>query len=63
MAKIKKAKLTEILKSHGLSEGFLSKFFGNIKKAKKEKEYEKLTKDPDFEKVLKKYNIKPVDWK
>lgn len=63
MTKIKKSKLTEILKSYGVSEGFLSKFFGNIKKSKKEKEYEKLTKDPEFEKVLKKYNIKPVDWK
>ena len=50
MAKIKKAKLTEILKSHGLSEGFLSKFFGNIKKAKKEKEYEKLTKELELRK-------------
>ena len=33
------------------------------KKLKRQKEYEKLTKDDIIEKVLKKYNIKPVDWK
>tara|TARA_B100001057_G_scaffold470512_1_gene531895 strand:+ start:681 stop:872 length:192 start_codon:yes stop_codon:yes gene_type:complete len=63
MAKIKKSKLTEHFKSIGMTEGFLSKFFARLKKSGKEKEYEKLTNDPSYQAILKKYNIKPTDWK
>ena len=52
-----------MLKSKGLSEGFLSNFFKKIKLAKAEKEYQQLTNDPRYQELLKKYNIKPVDWK
>lgn len=62
MAKIKKTKLTEHFKSLGLSEGFLAKFFAKLKKSGKEEEYEKLTKDPSYQAILKKYDIKPVNW-
>ena len=62
MKTIKKSKLTEVLKSKGLSEGFLDKFFTKLKKARKEKEYEKLTQDPEYQALLKKHNLKPVDY-
>ena len=62
MANITKTKLTEILKSKGVSEGFLSNFFKKIKLAKAEKEYQQLTNDPKYQQLLKKYKIKPVDW-
>ena len=62
MAKITKSKLTEMLKSKGVSEGFLSNFFKKIKLAKAEKEYQQLTNDPKYQQLLKKYKIKPVDY-
>ncbi len=62
MANITKTKLTEILKSKGVSEGFLSNFFKKIKLAKAEKEYQQLTNDPKYQQLLKKYKIKPVDY-
>jgi len=41
-------------------------WFRNMRREKrikqKEKELEKLTQDPEYQKILKKYNIKPVDW-
>ena len=62
MANITKSKLTEVLKSKGLSEGFLSNLFKKIKLAKAEKEYQQLTNDPKYQQLLKKYKIKPVDY-
>lgn len=62
MAKISKSKLTEHLRRGGLNEGILDTFFRKLKKAKKEREFEKLTNDPEYQSLLKKYNIEPVDW-
>lgn len=31
-------------------------------KKKKEKEFEKLSKDPQYQAILKKYNIEPIPW-
>ena len=62
MARLTKTNLTEHFRNQGLSEGFIDRFFKNIKKQNKEKELEKLTQDPEYQRILKKYNIKPVDW-
>lgn len=62
MAKISKSKLTEHLRRGGLNEGILDTFFRKLKKAKKEREYERLTNDPEYQSLLKKYNIEPIDW-
>lgn len=62
MATIKKSKLTEHFKSIGMTEGFLAKFFARIKKSGKEKEYEKLTNDPSYQAILKKYKLEPINW-
>jgi hypothetical protein len=62
MAKLTKSNLKEHFKNEGLSEGFIEKFFQNLVRQKKEKELEKLTQDPEYQRILKKYNIKPVDW-
>jgi|LakMenEpi03Aug12_release.lakeMendotaPanAssembly.Ray.scaffolds.fasta_scaffold25046_7 hypothetical protein len=62
MGTIKTSKLTELLKSKGLSESFIGKFIDAIKQKKKEKEFEKLNNDPRYKELLKKYNIDPVDY-
>jgi hypothetical protein len=67
MKSIKKSELTELLKSKGLSEGFIDRIFNRVKVAKKkselkdlQRELEKLENDPEFKSILKKYNIKQV---
>jgi len=60
--KIKKSKLIEGFRSQRLSERFIEKFLKFIKKQGKETELERATQDPEYQKILKKYNIKPVDW-
>ena len=62
MNTIKTSKLREVLTLKGLSEGFIDDFFRNIKKKKKEKEFEKLSNDPQYQAILKKYNIEPIPW-
>lgn len=62
MKTIKESQLKEILKSKGLDEGFIDTFFKNLKKKKKEKEFQKLTNDPKYQAILKKYNIEPVPY-
>ena len=62
MKTIKESQLKEILKSKGLDEGFIDDFFKNLKKKKKEKEFQKLTNDPKYQAILKKYNIEPVPY-
>ena len=60
--KIKKSKLVEVFTECNINEGFIEKFLKSIRKQKKEKELENLNKDPEYQKILKKYNIKPVNW-
>ena len=62
MAKLTKSNLKEHFKNQGLSEGFIEKFFQNLVRQKKEKELERLTQDPEYQKILKKYNIEPVSY-
>ena len=62
MKTIKESQLKEILQSKGLDEGFIDTFFKNLKKKKKEKEFQKLTNDPKYQAILKKYNIEPVPY-
>ena len=62
MKTIKESQLKEILQSKGLDEGFIDDFFKNLKKKKKEKEFQKLTNDPKYQAILKKYNIEPVPY-
>mgnify|MGYP000032016247 FL=1 len=62
MATIKTSKLKEVFTSKGVSESFIDDFFRNIKKRKKEKEFEKLSKDPQYQAILKRYNIEPIPW-
>ena len=54
--------IIEKLEKRGLDEGGIKSFIGSIVKAYKTKQLDKLTKDPEYQKILKKYNIKPVDW-
>lgn len=60
--KIKKSKLIEILKSNNLNESLVKKLLGIFLKNKNQDKLERLTTDPEFEKILKKHNLKPVDW-
>jgi hypothetical protein len=54
--------IVESLKKRGMSESAVSDFLNSIRVAIKKKKLDKLTNDPDYQKILKKYNIKPVDW-
>ena len=67
MKSIKKSKLTELLSSKGLDEGFIDRIYNRVKLAKKksdlkdlDRDLSKLENDPEFKAILKKYNIKPV---
>jgi len=54
--------IVESLKKRGMSESAVSDFLNSIRVAIKKKKLDKLTNDPDYQKILKKYNIKPVNW-
>ena len=54
--------IIEKLEKRGMDEGGIKSFIGSIVKAYKTKQLDKLTNDPEYQKILKKYNIKPVDW-
>ena len=62
MKTIKESKFREVLEKQNLPEGFISQFINYMKKSKKERELAKLTNDPEYQSLLKKYNIKPVQW-
>jgi vacuolar-type H+-ATPase subunit E/Vma4 len=54
--------IIEKLEKRGMNESAIKKFIGSIIKAYKEKKLDKLTNDPEYQKILKKYNIKPVSY-
>jgi hypothetical protein len=54
--------IIEGLHRRGLNEGGIRDLLKKIKIAIKTKQLDKLTNDPEFQKTLKKYNIKPIDW-
>jgi len=54
--------IVESLKKRGMNESAVSDFLNSIRVAIKKKKLDKLTNDPDYQKILKKYNIKPVNW-
>lgn len=62
MASRKIESIVETLQSRGMNEGGIRDLLKKIKIAMKKRELDKLTNDPDFQRTLKKYNIKPVDW-
>ena len=45
-----------------MDENIIKRFIGKIAKAYKTKKLDKLTNDPEYQKILKKYNLKPIDW-
>ena len=45
-----------------MTEGGIGDFLKKIQIAIKTKQLDKLTNDPEYQKTLKKYNIKPIDW-
>ena len=55
-------KITESLTKRGMSESAIGKFLNSIKIAIKKKQLDKLTNDPEYQKILKKYNIEPVPY-
>lgn len=55
-------KITESLTKRGMSESAIGKFLNSIKIAIKKKQLDKLTNDPNYQKILKKYNIEPVPY-
>jgi hypothetical protein len=69
MKTIKKSQLTELLKNKGLDEGFIDRIFHRVKTAKKkselkdlERELSRLENDPEYQKILKKHGIKPINY-
>tara|TARA_Y100000361_G_C11018558_1_gene268270 strand:+ start:52 stop:258 length:207 start_codon:yes stop_codon:yes gene_type:complete len=68
MKTIKASKLREVLSSKGVDEGFIDRIFHRVKMARQKddlkglkKDLDKLEKDPQFNKILKKYGIKQVN--
>lgn len=60
--KVKVSKLREVFKKHGLSENIITDFIKFLIRKKKERELERITNDPEYQAILKKYNIKPMEW-
>ena len=54
--------IIEKLEKRGMDEGGIKSFIGSIVKAYKTKQLDRLTNDPEYQKILKKYKIKPVDY-
>ena len=55
--------IIEKLEKRGMDEGGIKSFIGSIVKAYQTKKLDKLTNDPEYQAILKKYKIKPIDWK
>ncbi len=60
--KIKVSKLREVLKKQGLSENIITDFIKFLIRKKKERELERITNDPEYQAILKRAGIKPIDW-
>jgi len=54
--------IIESLHKRGMTEGGIRDFLKKIQIAIKQKQLDKLTNDPEYQKILKQYNIKPIDW-
>ena len=54
--------IIEKLEKRGMDEGGIKSFIGSIVKAYKTKQLDRLTNDPEYQKILKKYKIKPVSY-
>jgi len=54
--------IIEKLENRGMDENVIKKFIGKIAKAYKQKKLDKLTNDKEYQSILKKYNLKPIDW-
>lgn len=57
-----KKNIIEKLEAKGMNENTIKSFIGSIIKAYKQKKLDKLTNDPEYQAILKKYNLKPIDW-
>ena len=57
-----KTNIIEKLEKRGMNEGGIKSFINMIYTAYKKKKLDKLTADPEYQAILKKYNIKPVKW-
>ena len=69
MPKILKSKLKEVLSDGNMSEGFIKNLFLKLKKSKDatrkkilHKKLAALTDEPEYQAIMKKYNLKPFDW-
>lgn len=54
--------IIESLRKRGMDEGGIKDLLKKVQVAIKKKQLDKLTNDPEYQKILKKYNIKPVNW-
>ena len=54
--------IIEKLEKRGMDEGGIKSFIGSIVKAYQTKKLDKLTNDPEYQKILKKYKIKPINY-
>jgi len=54
--------IVEKLEKRGMDESGIRKFIGSIVKAYKTKQLDRLTNDPEYQRILKKYKLKPVNW-
>jgi len=54
--------VVEKLNRRGMDESTIKSFLTKIFKSLKQKDLDKLTNDPEYQSILKKYNIKPIDW-
>jgi len=57
-----KANIIEKLEKRGMNEAGIKSFLNMIYTAYKRKQLDKLTADPEYQAILKKHNIKPVDF-
>ena len=54
--------VVEKLNRRGMDESTIKSFLTKIFKSLKQKDLNKLTNDPEYQSILKKYNIKPVNY-
>ena len=55
-------RIEESLRKRGMDENAVKRFIRSIQVAIKKKQLDKLTNDPEYQKILKKYNIEPVPY-